>query len=360
MSLTQLTSDGCEPKGKTGADRASGLAFGSSPDDPTRPDPRGVYAHVPFCFHKCHYCDFYSVVDRQDRQGPFVDRFVDDLSAARPMLGRPLETIFVGGGTPTLLEPELLGRVARALADLGLAADYEYTFEANPETVTAEGLDALASAGVNRLSVGAQSFDHRHLETLERHHDPARVERAVGLARAAGIGNLNLDLIFGIPGQTADDWSRDLDCALALEPDHLSCYALTYEPGTPLTARRDRGEVRATAPDLEAGMYEMTIARLAAAGYEHYEISNWARPGARCRHNLLYWTNGQWWPIGPAACGHAGGWRWRNVPGLAPYLAGRGLPPITDAERLDEDRAHRRDLHARSSARRGDRTGPGR
>jgi oxygen-independent coproporphyrinogen-3 oxidase len=231
----------------------------------------------------------------------------------------------------------------------------EFTIEANPETVDEELIDVLAGGGVNRLSIGAQSFDDRHLKMLQRLHEPAAVARSVELARAGGIGDINLDLIFGIPGQTLEEWEADLAAALALEPTHLSCYGLTYEPGTPLTARRDAGSIQPADEDLEAAMYEAAIDRLAAAGFEHYEISNWARPGHRCRHNLVYWTNGQWWPLGPGASGHAGGhesgqegahsggrggaggWRWRNVPDLAAYLASGPLPPICDVECLDAD-----------------------
>jgi oxygen-independent coproporphyrinogen-3 oxidase len=190
---------------------------------------------------------------------------------------------------------------------------------------------------VNRLSIGVQSFQLRHLETLERRHDPATAARSIELARSAGIDNISLDLIFGIPGQGLDDWLGDLDAAIALEPDHLSCYGLTYEPNTPLTARLRAGRVTRVDQDVEAAMYDAAIDRLGTADFEHYEISNWARPGRRCRHNELYWNNEQWWPLGPGAAGHIAGWRWINAPRLGDYLAGRGLPPITGAERLDDD-----------------------
>ena len=291
---------------------------------------------MPFCFHKCHYCDFYSLVDRRDRLGAFSERLRRELAVAVDFLGGAVETVFFGGGTPTLLAPELWERL---LADLGviLAQGHELTVEANPETVTPRLVETLAAGGVNRMSLGAQSFDLRHLKTLERHHDPSSVLSSVRLARAAGIENLNLDLIFAIPGQTLEEWRADLASALALEPAHLSCYGLTFEPGTPMTARMHAGLIERADEALEAEMYEATIETLAAAGYEHYEISNWARPGRRCRHNLLYWTNASWWPLGPAASGHVAGVRWKNLPRLEAYLRSDGLPEITDVEVLDED-----------------------
>lgn len=314
------------------------LPLASRGDSPDYPDPRAAYLHVPFCRHKCHYCDFYSIVDVPVRREQFVHRLLRELDAARPYLRRPLEAIFVGGGTPSLLGARLWEELLEATGRLlPLAEDLEFTIEANPETVTADLIAALAAGGVNRLSLGAQSFQVRHLRTLQRRHEPESVARSVRLARAGGFTNISLDLIFAIPGQSLEDWRADLDAALAVEPTHLSCYGLTFEPGTPLTARRDAGLIEPVDVDLQAAMYEAAIDRLAAADFEHYEISNWARPGHRCRHNLIYWTNGQWWPLGPAAAGHVGGWRWKTVPDLADYLASGPLPPICDVEHLDPD-----------------------
>jgi oxygen-independent coproporphyrinogen-3 oxidase len=295
---------------------------------------------VPFCLHKCHYCDFYSLVETgpESRQPAFTDRLIEEIRAAGPWLGGPLETIFVGGGTPTLLEPDLWSRLLAAIrADLDLRPGYEFTVEANPDTLSPDLLEVLAAGGVNRLSMGAQSFDPALLKTLERTHDPANVRRGVELARSAGITNINLDLIFGIPGQRPEGWATDLDAVLALEPTHLSCYNLTYEPNTPLAAKLRRGAIQRVEEDLEAEMYEATIDRLARAGFEHYEISNWARPGRACRHNLLYWRNRSWWPLGPGAAGHVDGVRWKNAPRLGEYLRVRPLPPITEVEQLDPD-----------------------
>lgn len=296
--------------------------------------------HVPFCAHKCHYCDFYSIVDTHGRQQTFVDRLREELAAAGPLLPGPVETIFVGGGTPTLLEAERWSELLPALYEhLPLAPEVEFTVEANPETVTAELARVLARGGVNRISLGAQSFNRQHLKTLERHHEPANVARSVQRVRAAGIERINLDLIFGIPGQSLDDWKNDLETALALRPAHLSCYGLTYEPNTALTRRMTMGRITPIAEPLEAAMYEYTIARLEESGFEHYEVSAWAKPGERCRHNLRYWEGGEWWPFGPSAAGHLAGLRWKNVPRLTEYLDHGPLPRIQDVEHITAEAA---------------------
>lgn len=302
---------------------------------------RGLYVHVPFCFHKCHYCDFYSFVESKGREAAFVDRLLEEARAwAGLACGAPrggLETLFVGGGTPTLLAPDLLSRLLHGLRGaFAWRPSAEWTVEANPETVTDEIASALAEAGVNRVSIGCQSFDPVLLKALERWHDPESVSRAVERLRAAGIGNINLDLIFGIPAQSPEQWRRDLDQALALEPSHLSCYGLVYEPNTALTKRRDLGLVVPMDEELEAAMYEHARERLAGAGFEHYEISNWARPGMRCRHNELYWTDADWLALGPSASGHAGNLRWRNIPRLGGWLACGPFSPLAHAERLSE------------------------
>ncbi len=336
VPLAQLTStdEGLQAPNSTAADLpfAAGAGWG--------PGPTGLYIHVPFCIHKCHYCDFYSLVETgpHSRRPAFTDRLIEEIHAAGPWLAGPLETIFVGGGTPTLLEPDLWTRLLAAIrADLNLQPDCEFTVEANPDALSAELLEVLVAGGVNRLSMGAQSFDPTLLKVLERTHDPDNVRRGVAQARAAGITNFNLDLIFGIPGQVLEGWVRDLDAVLALEPAHLSCYNLTYEPNTPLAAKLRRGAIQRVDEDVEAAMYEATMDRLAGAGFEHYEISNWARPGRACRHNLLYWRNGSWWPLGPGAAGHVDGVRWKNAPRLGDYLRVRPLPPITGQEQLDQD-----------------------
>ncbi len=300
---------------------------------------KGAYLHVPFCFHKCHYCDFYSIVDNLDRQEAFTNRLITELQAAAEWVRTPLETVFIGGGTPTLLRPLLWERLLASMkATLPIAEAGEFTVEANPETVTDELAAILVAGGVSRMSIGAQSFDERHLKTLERWHDPANVARSIEILRNAGIDNINLDLIFGVPGQTVNQWRSDLNAAITLHPTHVSCYGLMYEHNTPLTRRMESGEIKPVDQDIEAAMYDTTIDVLGDAGYEHYEISNWSRGGdaTRCRHNLLYWRNNNWLALGPSASGHCSGMRWKNVARLGDYLESSHLPPIVDVEHVDE------------------------
>ena len=319
---------------------ASGRAVTSEPWLEDAAHCSGAYLHVPFCFHKCHYCDFYSIVDGDDRQEMFVDTMERELSCVGAAMEMPIDSIFIGGGTPTLLAPALLARLMRAAREyLPLSDDAEWTVEANPETVTAEIAAVLAEGGATRVSIGAQSFQPQLLEALERWHDPRSVPRAMELVRAAGIDDINLDLIFAIPGQDLAMLDADLDSVLDLSPTHASCYSLVYEAGTPLRVRRDRGDVTPVDEDIEATMYLQVIERMAESGFEHYEISNFAAAGHRCRHNLLYWHNGNWWPVGPAAAGHVNGRRWRNVPRLGTYLLSDPLPTVVDVEAADADRA---------------------
>ena len=299
-----------------------------------RPDT--VYAHVPFCRHKCHYCDFYSIVDQRDRTGAFVDRFESEVAAIRAMVDpRGIRSAFVGGGTPTMLPADGLRRVLRAIGSIPTAPLEEFTVEANPETVTEAVAEALVAGGADRVSIGCQSFQPALLKTLERHHDPASVGRSVGRLRDAGIRRINLDLIFGIPGATMADWDRDLDAVLALEPQHLSCYGLVFEPGTALAEKQRLGRIDAIDDAIESAMYDRTRERLEAAGYEQDEISNWALPGERCLHNIAYWAAGQWVAIGPAAAGNLGGIRYRNLPRLDDWLQGEGLSPVVTVDRPD-------------------------
>ena len=306
-----------------------------------------LYLHIPFCAHKCHYCDFYSIVDRQDRQRAFTQRLVRELEALAP-LAAPIRTIFVGGGTPTLLDPALWRDLLDALdARFDLtpirSGQGEFSVACNPETSSSELFDALAQGGVNRISIGAQSFNPHHLKTLERHHNPDNVARTIELARTSGIDRQSLDLIFAIPGQTLDEWSCDLDRVLELSTEHLSCYALTYEPNTAMTARLERAEFERADEDLEADMYELTIERLGAAGLRRYEVSNFARPGRECAHNLAYWRHDDWLAAGPSASGHFMGHRWKNTPRLDDYLStdDEGFAPIAEHEPPDARRAVR-------------------
>ena len=308
----------------------------------------GLYLHVPFCARKCGYCDFYSLVDPSVHE-VFVDSLIAEMRsrAASTRLGPG--TIYVGGGTPTLLAPVQWARLLSELDRLGVRCDHhEFTVEANPETVTDELIDVLAGGGVNRLSIGAQSSDASLLATLDRRHAPESVARAIDVARRAGIHNISLDYIFAIPGQTIAALDADIDAAVAMEPEHLSFYGLTFESGTELARRVSSGRIVSCPTELERRMYERLMRRLDAAGYEHYEISNWAArsapghseagPDRRCQHNLLYWNNGNWLGLGPGAASHVDGIRWRNRPDLAGYLRQSGDPPTTDHERLSESR----------------------
>jgi oxygen-independent coproporphyrinogen-3 oxidase len=312
-----------------------------SADLPTlaKRDIHALYVHIPFCFHKCHYCDFYSIT-RQTPQR--MDRFVDlvlaeaDMWTAGGAIVRPA-TVFFGGGTPTLLPVDQMVRLTAGLRDrFDLSAVNEWTVEANPATVSAEYCHALGQSGVDRLSFGAQSFDKADLSLLERHHQPDDVPRSVELARAAGFQRLNLDLIFAVPGQTSESWTRSLESALAIGTGHVSCYALTYEPNTPITVRKRLGRLTAVEETLELRMLHDTRRHLTTAGLPPYEISNFAVPGSACRHNLNYWTGGNYLGLGPSAASHVDGHRWKNRPHLGDWetaVASGGLP-AADVEHL--------------------------
>lgn len=321
--------------------------LGSSPPNSCSVPARSLYIHIPFCSHKCHYCDFYSIVDSRDRQETFTARLIREVRAISRCAGSmPLRTIFVGGGTPSLLRlklwSELLGAIDESFDLSQIRAGIgEFTVECNPDTATPDLLALLRSGGVNRVSMGAQSFHTAHLKTLERWHDPEAVPRAIDAARVAGIPRQSLDLIYAIPGQTLADLDRDLDAALALNTEHLSAYTLTYEPGTAMTARLSRGEFKRADEDLEADMFEHVAARLVGAGLQRYEVSNFARPGAECRHNMAYWRQEQWLAAGPSASGHFAGHRWKNVPRLDEYIETEdaGFSAIIDHETPDSRRS---------------------
>lgn len=246
-------------------------------------------------------------------------------------------TVFFGGGTPSLLP---LADMQRLLVGLSvrfdLSAVEEWTVEVNPATADLEYCRMLRAAGVDRLSFGAQSFDPADLAVLERHHEPGDVHRSIALAREAGFNRLNVDLIYAVPGQALESWHRSLQAALALQTPHLSCYGLTYEPNTPLAVRRRLGQFRASEESLELQMFHQTRATLAAAGRPPYEISNFALPGEECRHNLVYWTGGNYLGLGPAAASHVDGWRWRNRPHLGEWerAIATGVLPACEIENL--------------------------
>jgi len=305
-----------------------------------------LYLHVPFCSHKCHYCDFYSIVDTRDRQASFTDRLIEELTfLARFAANTPLRTIFVGGGTPSMLAPDLWIRLIAHLErhfDLSAirSGNGEWTVECNPDSVTTQLADTLAQGGVNRISMGAQSFNAAHLKTLERTHNPQNIPPALATFHRAGIRRTNLDLIFGIPGQTLADWQSDLALALSLGTQHISCYDLTYEPGTAMTARLRRGDFQPADEDVEVDMFETTIDTLANAGLDRYEVSNYAVPGQECQHNLAYWRQSPWLAAGPSASAFVEGHRWKNVPRLDDYLHGANVspPPVRDHEPPDAAR----------------------
>ncbi|WP_029145458.1 radical SAM family heme chaperone HemW [Microbacterium luticocti] len=314
--------------------------------------PFGAYLHVPFCRVRCGYCDFntYTATElRGARQDQYADTLLREVDLARRVLAdadalRPASTVFLGGGTPTLLPPGDLARMLDGVRDaFGLAPDAEVTVEANPDTVTDATATALADAGVTRLSIGMQSAVPHVLAALDRTHDPANVSTAVAAARAAGL-DVSCDLIYGAPGETLDDWRVSLETAIALAPDHVSAYALIVEDGTKLARQIRRGEAPAPDDDLQADMYELADRMLDAAGFAWYEVSNWARGDAhRSRHNLAYWRGHDWWGFGPGAHSHVAGLRWWNVKHPAAYAQRltAGDSPAAGRERPD---AHARRL----------------
>ncbi|GAA1168200.1 radical SAM family heme chaperone HemW [Ornithinimicrobium humiphilum] len=321
-----------------------------------------VYVHVPFCRVRCGYCDFntYTLPELGERpgddgtpsaptglQGDYVRAAHAELDLAARVLapGRPpaVSTIFLGGGTPTMLAPDVLGGLVAGVRDRwGLAPDAEVTTEANPDTLTPAVAEALAASGFTRVSIGMQSAVPHVLRTLDRTHDPANVASAVAAVRAAGL-QVSLDLIYGTPGESLEDWRRSLEAVTALEPDHVSAYALVVEEGTRLAAQVRRGQVPAPSDDDEADKYELADELLSAAGYSWYEISNWSRGAAtRCRHNVAYWRGGDWWGIGPGAHSHVGGLRWWNVKHPRAYAErlDAGLSPAHARELLGPEERH--------------------
>jgi putative oxygen-independent coproporphyrinogen III oxidase len=291
--------------------------------------PFGLYVHVPFCATRCGYCDFntYTATElRGASRESYADTAIAEIRMARRVLGDvdlPVETVFVGGGTPTLLPAADLGRVLDAIGkEFGLAEGAEVTTESNPETVDPAYLAELREAGFTRMSFGMQSAREHVLAVLDRTHTPGRPQQCVSWAREAGFAHVNLDLIYGTPGESDADWQASLDAAMAAGPDHVSAYALIVEDGTRLATRVRRGELAAPDDDAMADRYLATENTLGAHGLGWYEISNWAASEeARCRHNLLYWTGGDWWGVGPGAHSHVGGTRWWNVKHPAAYAA---------------------------------------
>ena len=291
---------------------------------------RHLYVHLPFCAHRCGYCDFVTLVGRTERHAGYVDGLLAELDLECRLLADPLDTVFLGGGTPTFTEPRELERLLRALPPAA-----EVTVEANPETVTAELAALLKEAGVTRVSLGAQSFEPRLLAVLERRAGPDDVRRAFYHLRDACFDNISLDLIYGIPGQTPADLTRDLEAAVALEPEHLSCYELEAKPGTRFTHGWG-AELLEQAEAME-GYFELVVATLEAEGYRWYETANFCRDGRQARHNLAYWLGRDYLGLGIGAVSTVDGLRWRNSPKLGPYLSelGAGRRPPREFEALD-------------------------
>lgn len=304
--------------------------------------PLSLYLHVPFCDVKCGYCDFNSYAGLESLVPAYTEALLEEIRRWSPHVrGYAVHTVFFGGGTPSLLPLHELERILAALRDaFALIPDPEVSLEANPGTVDEPYLRGLRALGVNRLSLGVQSFHDDELAALDRIHTAAEAEAAFRAARAAGFDNVNLDLIFGLPGQTLERWAANVRRALALRPEHLSLYALTVEEGTPLAAQVRRGAVPAPDPDLQADMYELADGLLTEHGYVQYEISNWSLPGRRCRHNLTYWENRPYLGLGPGAHSCFGGRRFAVVRSPRAYIralaaGGNGMPQVEWEEPLD-------------------------
>ena len=309
----------------------------------------GVYLHVPFCRVRCGYCDFNTYTSdelRGAKRSDYAGQAMDEVAQAAHVLHaaglpqRAASTVFFGGGTPTLLPvTDLTAMLASVRDNFGLADAAEVTTEANPDSVDAAYLLALKQAGFTRVSFGMQSAVPSVLATLERTHDPARIPLVVQWAREAGLA-VSLDLIYGTPGETLDDWRVSLEHAIAQQPDHISAYALIVEDGTKLARQIRVGELAAPSDDLQADMYELADGLLEAAGYRWYEVSNWSRgEGNESRHNLAYWQGHDWWGVGPGAHSHVGGVRWWNVKHPAAYAdrIAAGHSPAAGRETLDDE-----------------------
>jgi oxygen-independent coproporphyrinogen III oxidase len=297
----------------------------------------GVYVHLPFCPYVCPYCDFAKWAWDDERAARYLDALRAEIAAAPRVEAR---TLFFGGGTPSMYGPEVIASlIGEVRARFGLPDDAEITAEANPDPLLAARIPGFRAAGVNRLSIGVQSFEPREARVLGRRHTARDVENAIAAAREAGFANLSVDLIFGVPGQSEDSWAFSLDRAVALGVEHVSCYGLTIEEGTPYATWFARDPAAFADDSLEARLYALAMERLRAAGFEHYEISNWAKPGFRSQHNRLYWANEPYLGLGVGAASYLGGVRSTHTRDLGAYLeaapAGRPIPG--ESERLEGD-----------------------
>jgi len=295
-----------------------------------------VYIHVPFCQSKCRYCDFYSRADSPETMVRTVDAILVELERRALALAGTLDSVYLGGGTPSALPAPLLKRLIEPLR-LRLATDGELSVEANPASVTASLADLLAQCGVTRVTVGAQSFHSHELHALGRRHEPDDIARAIDHLRDAGVEKVGLDLMYALPGQTLDGWQKSIGRALACGVDHVSAYALSYEEGTPMGQSLDRGELEEMDEELQRVMYQTACETLTAAGFEWYEVSNFARPGHRSRQNMVYWTGQPYLGLGPAACSYIDGERRTHAPDIDAYCDAieAGSPPPAESERIE-------------------------
>jgi oxygen-independent coproporphyrinogen-3 oxidase len=322
--------------------------------------PFGIYIHVPFCFTRCGYCDF-NTYTPAELGGVNPDAWLEvlaaelELAAAR-MGGPTAQTVFIGGGTPSLLGPARLTQVLKSVRDnFELSTDAEVTTEANPESAWPDFFAAARAAGCTRVSLGMQSVAPHVLGVLDRIHTPNRSAAAAREALAEGFEHVSLDLIYGTPGETDEDLLRSVDTAIDTGVDHVSAYALVVEEGTAMARRVRSGELAAPDDDVLAHRYELVDERLSAAGFEWYEVSNWSRPGGECRHNLGYWNGGQWWGAGPGAHSFVGTTRWWNVkhPNTYAQLLGDNVLPVAGFEQLDAASRHTEDVLLRIRLRQG-------
>lgn len=326
----------------------AGIAARELPDlAMTRGGTFGLYIHVPFCATRCGYCDFNTYTPGElggaNPDGWLAAVRQELLAAAALLPGPAVDTVFVGGGTPSLLGASGLSSVLDAVRDaFVLAPDAEVTTESNPESTSPEFFADIRAAGYTRVSLGMQSAAAHVLRLLDRTHSPGRAVAAAGEAQAAGFEHVNLDLIYGTPGESDDDLRRSVDAVLSAGVDHLSAYALVVEDGTALARRVRRGEMAAVDDDVLASRYELLDGMVGAAGLDWYEVSNWSRPGGECRHNLGYWGGGQWWGAGPGAHGYVGQTRWWNAKHPNAYAAHleQGQLPVADFETLSEADRH--------------------
>ena len=303
----------------------------------------GLYIHIPFCVKKCAYCDFYSTTTEPSKIEKFLNAAENEveLYAQHPVFAQiKFRTLYIGGGTPSLLSAQQIDKLfQKVLSRFHFAKDFEFTIESNPETISFSKLKEYRSVGINRLSIGVQSFSDSELQTLGRIHSSDQAKKCIEWASQAGCDNINLDLIFAIPGQTLNDWQDNLEQAIQLKPKHLSIYCLTIESGTPLERQILSGKLKKVNEETEREMYLWSIDVLSTAGYQHYEISNFALTGFECKHNLMYWDGSPYLGIGPSAHSYWNGHRQWNVGSLEQYLKllKSNIKPVAGQEQLSQD-----------------------